>query len=35
MTKKLVKKVQLDAGSEEGMGWEVLFRTAQNISRSV
>lgn len=30
--KKPVKKVQLDAGSEEGRGWGGLFRTKQNIS---
>lgn len=33
--KKLVKKVQLDAGNEEGTGWGGLFRTEQNISQSV
>lgn len=35
MTKKLVKKAQLDTGSEEGRGWGGLFRTKQNISQSV
>lgn len=35
MTKKLVEKVQLDAGSEVGTSWEGLFRTEQNISQSV
>lgn len=33
--RKLVKKVQLDAGSEEGTSWGGLFRTEQNISQNV
>lgn len=35
MTKKLVKKVQLDTGSEKGTRWGGVFRTERNISQSV